>query len=159
MPILVPMFNFYKVGLKGFYVFEISRYSAAKGEKPAPLCLSAIFGKIDQKYRNHVQAFQSNAVHVLVLPKCTTYYRNVDVQKSWMCNKSMKKCHVHIRQAIEFHFPYWLLHISALLPIAIPESWQYERNSSRRNCGSVRGARLVMDYRMLTLNLKLHFTA
>ena len=43
--------------------FEISRYSAAKGEKPAPICLSAIFGKIDEKSRNHEQAFQSNVVH------------------------------------------------------------------------------------------------
>ena len=70
------MFNFYKVGLKGFYVFEISRYSAAKGEKPAPTCLYAIFGKIDEKSRNLVQAFQSNAVHDKTLdlinrPLCT----------------------------------------------------------------------------------------
>ena len=46
-----------ELGLQGL---EISRFSAAKGEKPAPLCLSAIFGKIDEKSRNPVQAFQSN---------------------------------------------------------------------------------------------------
>ena len=43
--------------------FEISRYSAAKGEKLAPTCLSAIFGKIVEKSRNPVQAFRSKAVH------------------------------------------------------------------------------------------------
>ena len=56
-----------RVGQNGLQGFEISHYSAAnaksKGEKPAPICLSAIFGKIDEKSRNPVQAFQSNAVH------------------------------------------------------------------------------------------------
>ena len=47
----------YRVGLKGLQGFEISRFSAAKGGKPAPIHLSAIFGKIDKKSRNHVQAF------------------------------------------------------------------------------------------------------
>ena len=47
----------YRVGLKGLQGFEISRYSAAKGEKPAPICLSAIFGKIDEKSHKPVQAF------------------------------------------------------------------------------------------------------
>ena len=54
----------YRVGLKGLQGFEISRYCAAKGEKPVPICLSAIFRKIDKKSRNHAQAFQSYAVHV-----------------------------------------------------------------------------------------------
>ena len=56
----------YRVTLKGLQGFEISCYSAAKGEKPAPICLSAIFGQIDEKSRNPVQAFQSNAVHTSV---------------------------------------------------------------------------------------------
>ena len=42
--------------------FEISRYSATKGEKPDPICLSAILGKIDEKSGNPPQAFQLNAV-------------------------------------------------------------------------------------------------
>ena len=48
----------YRVVLKGLQRFEISRCSAAKGEKPAPICLYAIFRKIDQKSRNHIQALQ-----------------------------------------------------------------------------------------------------
>ena len=54
----------YRAGLKGLQGFEISRYSAAKGEKPAPTCLSAIFRNIDEKSRNPVQAFQSDVVVV-----------------------------------------------------------------------------------------------
>ena len=46
----------YRVGLKGLQGFEISRYSAAKGEKPALICLTAIFGRIDKVSGNHVQA-------------------------------------------------------------------------------------------------------
>ena len=49
-------------GLKGLQGFEISRYSATKGEKPDPICLSAILGKIDEKSGNPPQAFQLNAV-------------------------------------------------------------------------------------------------
>ena len=52
----------YRVGLKGLPGFEIFRYIAAKEEKPAPICLSAIFGMIDKKSRNHVQSFQSYAI-------------------------------------------------------------------------------------------------
>ena len=37
--------------------FEISCFSAAKGGKPAPICLFSIFGKIDEKSGNPVQAF------------------------------------------------------------------------------------------------------
>ena len=49
--------DLYRVGLKGLHGFKISRNNAAQGEKPAPICLSAIFGKIDKKSRNHVEAF------------------------------------------------------------------------------------------------------
>ena len=52
----------YRVGLKGLQGFEMSRYIAAKGEKLAPTCLSAILEKIEEKCRNPVRAFQSNAV-------------------------------------------------------------------------------------------------
>ena len=52
----------YRVALKGLQGFEMSRYIAAKGEKLAPTCLSAIFEKIEEKCRNPVQAFQSNDV-------------------------------------------------------------------------------------------------
>ena len=37
----------HQVGLKGLQGFEFSHYSAAKGEKPSPICVSAILGKID----------------------------------------------------------------------------------------------------------------
>ena len=49
--------DLYRVGLKGLHGFKISRNNAAQGEKPAPICLSAIFGKVDKKSRNHIEAF------------------------------------------------------------------------------------------------------
>ena len=54
----------YRVGLKGLQGFVISRYSAAKGEgeTQAPICISSVFGTIDEKSRNPVQAYQSNFV-------------------------------------------------------------------------------------------------
>ena len=52
----------YRVGLKGLQGFVISRYSAAKGETQAPICISSVFGMIDEKSRNPLQAYQSNFV-------------------------------------------------------------------------------------------------
>ena len=37
----------------------MSYFSAAKGEKLAPICLSATFGKIDEKSCNPVQAYNA----------------------------------------------------------------------------------------------------
>ena len=43
-------------------VFEISLSSAAKGDRPAPLCLSAIFGNIGWRTPNHIQTLKSYPV-------------------------------------------------------------------------------------------------
>ena len=39
--------SIYRVGLKGLQGFEFSHYGVAKGEKPSPIYLSAILGKIN----------------------------------------------------------------------------------------------------------------
>ena len=52
----------YRVGLASLHAFEISRYNAAEGKRPAAVCLSAIFTKIGRKSGNLAQSFKSNAV-------------------------------------------------------------------------------------------------
>ena len=56
------MKHLYRVGLKGLHVFEISLSSAAKEDRPAPLCLSAIFRNIGWKTSTQVKTMKSYPV-------------------------------------------------------------------------------------------------
>ena len=48
------------------HVFDISRFSAAKGERPATLCPSAIFEKSRGNTSNHVQSLHTGKGSVKV---------------------------------------------------------------------------------------------